>query len=254
MKSFLAGCGAVVLLIVVVWVVVLFWAFHRGASEQDAFYKAVDTGDVNQVMALLAPELQQEIDAPVLAEWVKAMQARLGKCQGLRAMDFSTSTQIENGVKVTESKGTVRFEKGDAQSELVLRDGKITQFHVQSDKLADWFTELSDTALYEKQAEDCLTKIMTGKIDEARGMMHEELQKILTAEQLQSFLDSALPESGALKELKLDSKAFQAGNPAELELKYTIVCEKKPMHATMGFQFVDLKGYLVSVSISPPES
>jgi len=254
MKSFLAGCGAVVVLVGVVLGVLLVWAFHRGASEQEAFYRAVDSGNVDEVMALLDAELQQQIDAPVLAAWVKAMQARLGKCKGLRATDFNTSTQIRDGVKITESGGTVRFEQGDAQSALVLRDGKIIQFNVQSDKLADWFTELSDTALYEKQAEDCLTKIMTGKIDEARAMMHEELQKVLTAEKLQEFLDSALPESGAMKGLTLQSKEFRAGNPPELELKYQIECEKKPMQAKIGFQFVDLKGHLVSVSISPPES
>ncbi len=254
MKSFLAGCGAVVVLVVVVVGALLLWAFHRGAAEQEAFYRAVDSGNVDEVMALLDTELQQAIDAPVLAVWVKAMQTRLGKCKGLRATDFNTSTQIKDGVKMTESRGTVRFEQGDAESELVLRDGKIIQFHVQSDKLVDWFTELSDTALYEKQAEDCLTKIMTGKIDEARAMMHEELQKVLTAEQLQAFLDSALPESGAMKGLALESKEFRPGNPPELDLKYTIECEKKPMPARIGFQFVDLKGHLVSVSISPPES
>ncbi len=253
MKSFLAGCGVAVLLLVVVVGVLLVWAFWKGSNEQQEFFDAVLSGDSSRVMAMFDPALRQEIDEPVLAEWIAAVRNRLGNWKGLRKTDFNTSSRVENGVRITESRGTVLFEHGEAESALVLQNGKIVEFNVSSDKLTDWFTTLSDTSLYERQAEACLRAIMANNVAEAHAMFHDELKKVLSQDQLQAFVDETVPASGSLEEVTLVDKAFRSGNVPSLELAYRLKCEKQALDAKVGFQFPGLKGYILSLTISPPQ-
>lgn len=253
MKSFLAGCGAAVLVLVLAVVVLLVWGFRKGAQEQEQFFAAVYSGDMAQLTALFDPALTAEVDEPLLAAWAKAMKERLGAPKGLSARDFSTNTRYEGGATITESSGKVTFEQGEAQSELVLRNGKIIQFNVKSDQLVDWLTDLEDTRLYEDKGRDCLELIMTGKANEAHAMMHENLQEALSLEALTNFANETLPETGSLRSITLDSKDFEAGDSPTLELAYTIGCENKTMKATIRFEFVGLKGHLVAVNIAPSD-
>src|SRR6266480_7081976 len=100
----------------------LFWAQRAGTELQTRFFTALDSGNVNQVQAMLHPALREEVDEPLLAAWMAEVHRDLGKFQGLSKTDFSTSVSYADGAKVTESTGTVNFEHGTAKSELIFRD------------------------------------------------------------------------------------------------------------------------------------
>ena len=108
-------------------------AFKAGAKEQEKFFAAVYSGDPKQVLALFDPRLVEEVDEPVIAEWMNAMKETLGEPEGLKASSFNTNKKYEDGVVVTESSGKIRFEKGEAESKLVLHNGKIVEFNVIGD-------------------------------------------------------------------------------------------------------------------------
>src|SRR5438876_578610 len=110
--------GISVVAVVAVCGGLFYWFFRSGSAHQDRFFAAVESGDVKQLTALFHPALLQEVDEPVLAAWMTAVRKNLGKHQGLSPTDFHTDIAYDNGVKTVESKGTVRFEKGTAQSQI----------------------------------------------------------------------------------------------------------------------------------------
>lgn len=250
MKKFLAGCAVSLALIVAIVAALMVWAFKAGSQQQNAFYAAVYADSPDALLAMMDPALRTEVDAPVIAQWMAAMKANLGPIKGLKAADFSTNRRFENGKTVEESKGTVRFEKGDASSELVLVDGKLVKFNVESERLANWFTELSDTALYREQGQKCLELMFTGQGAEAHAMMHPNLQTNLPLESLVSTLNDLMPKVGALKQVTCASESFTPGDTPELSLVYDIVCESGLLKGTIDFQFVGMKGHLVGVDIA----
>ena len=90
MKKFVAGCLVSLVILVLVVIGVVAWAFKAGAKEQEKFFAAVYSGDPQQVLALFDPRLIEEVDEPVIAEWMNAMKETLGEPEGLKASSFNT--------------------------------------------------------------------------------------------------------------------------------------------------------------------
>jgi len=253
MKKFVAGCLVSLVILVLVVIGVVAWAFKAGAKEQEKFFAAVYSGDPQQVLALFDPSLVEEVDEPVIAEWMNAMKETLGEPEGLKASSFNTNKKYEDGVVVTESSGKIRFEKGEAESKLVLHNGKIVEFNVTSDKLGQWFTQLPSTQLYEEKGRQCLELTMAGKVDEARALMHEALQKELPPETLREFAQSNQSEAGTVQSVTCQSREFSPDETPCLTLIYAIQCEKKALTGKIEFTFPGLKGCLTALNISPAE-
>ncbi|MBI4558629.1 MAG: hypothetical protein HY706_13700 [Candidatus Hydrogenedentes bacterium] len=250
MKKVFAGCLLALLALALAVGGLLFWAFKAGSKQQEEFFAAVYSGNPKQLVALFDPALQAEVDEPVLAEWMKAMQSELGAPAGLSAVGFDTSKRIEGGSSFTESKGTVKFEKGEATSELVLRDGKIVKFNVRSERLGNWFRQLADTAMYRDTGRRCLELMISGQEAEAHAMMHPNLQQVLPLEKVQATMAGLGPELGPLENVTFETEEFRPGEEPILAVSYIIQCEKKKMQGNLKFEFVGLKGHLTAVDLS----
>ena len=122
------------------------WLMHgEGSSVQEDFYALLATGDAEKVHAAFHPTLAEEIDVPVLAEWMKAVDERLGKFQGMGKTDMGLTTKSTDKGKLFEFRGTATFEKGEAKSMVRTLDGKYAAFHVESELLKNWFTGVTCT-------------------------------------------------------------------------------------------------------------
>lgn len=250
MKKTLMILGAVFLVLIVVCAGVLVWAQKSGSSHQDKFFQAVLSGDPNQVMAQFDPALCELVDEPVLAAWMTAVKANLGAFQGLSKTDFDTSTKVEGGVTLTESKGTVNFEKGQAQSELKIRNGKIIKFHVTSDKIQDgWFKGPASTGLYRQRGQDFLTFFLTDKVDDAFKMMHKNLQAKLPMDKLKTMMADFVKTAGKLKTITYSSEDLIPGDIYTLKVVYKVECEKQKPTGTIKFQFDGMKGHLTAFNL-----
>ncbi|MHC4985608.1 MAG: hypothetical protein ACYTFO_05575 [Planctomycetota bacterium] len=249
MKKVLMILGVVFLVGVGGFIAILVWAHAAGSAKQEAFFKAVGSGDPQQVLELFHPALREQFDAPVLAEWMKAFNESLGEFKGLSSSGFSTSTKTTDAGTETESEGTVNFEKGLAQSRSVFLDGLITEFKVESEALAgvDWFANgPSDTALYRQRGEQMLRLFLTGDAAGAHAMFHESYQEDFPLAEVEQQAASAAGALGAVQSIEVTSDEFKKIGAAQvLTVFYDVTCANGAPKASVTFRFIELKGYIV---------
>ena len=254
MKKLLIILGIVFVVLIVLCAGVLFLAQRAGSTQQDAFFAAVESGDVEQVLKLFDSALKEEVDQPVLAAWVKTVNNNLGAYQGLSATDFDTSTKYEGGVKLTESKGTVNFEKGTARSELRFHNDLLVAFSVTSDRIPDdWFQGPADTAIYRRRGEEFLKKLLGGEVEAAYAMMHENLRQQMPLDQLNTSIPEFLGKVGSLKAVNCQSDSYSSEGGQRLKVIYSLDCEKSPATAEVEFQFVGMKGHILGFDVQSSE-
>ncbi len=252
MKKFLTVMGVGFLVVIVLFGVLLVWAQKSGAKHQEKFFRAVLSGDTAKVMVMLDAELKAQVDEPVLAEWMKLVTDTLGDYKGLSKANFSTSKTIQNGATVIKSKGTVRFTKGSAESQLTLRAGLLTGFFVTWENFPkDWLKRLPDTALYRRRGTEFLTLFLQNKPDETFRMMHASLQHQMPAEKLKALMAGITAKAGTLNSVTFDSENL-APEPGGARLKtvYKVACEKASTAAVVEFKFMGMKGHLLAFDLT----
>ncbi len=224
-----------------------------GSNAQEKFFKAVESGDPTQVIALFHPAMMDQVDEPVLAAWMKAVKDNLGAYKSLSGTDFSVDTKYENGATTTESKGTVNFEKGTAQSKVVYRDGQIVEFNVKSDQIPeDWFQGPASTELYRQRGQEFLTALMQSDLKKAFDMMHPALQKEMPLEKLKTGVPGVVAKAGKLKSITCRTDKMNITDAEQtLTVSFDVQGESDSLDGTVEFRFIGLKGNLTAFNLAP---
>lgn len=244
--------GVVFLVLIAGFVGLLVWSHQKGQSELEEFYDAVWSGDAARVMARLHPDLQTEIDEPVLALWIDAVRTHLGRFEGLAAGNFSTSSKTENGRAVVETSGKARFEKGEAQAELTVVDGRVHAFRLEAARLPQpWFDSAPDVAPYEAAGAEYLTMLLTDRLDEATPRMHENLRREMPPEELEAGIQGLHARVGGFVSIEATDHEFEAGGTPEITIRYAVQCEKQAVAGRVRYQFSPWKAHLVGFNLEP---
>lgn len=253
MGTILKLLGVLALIVIAGVVALLVWAAKSGAAAQDKFFLAVVSGDPQQVLAMSDPELQSEVDAPVLAAWMKAVKTNLGAYKGLSNTDFHTNSSSTGGVTTIESKGTVNFEHGDATSEVTFRNDKLVGFHIKSDKLkGDWYQGIDDGKLYRERGEEFIRRFFAKDGAAAVGLMDDDLKKNSPLEKLQPILEESFAENGPLKSVTFHEEKFWDDEGSRmLTVAYKIATEKKEFTGELQYKFAALRGSLIGFEFTP---
>ena len=223
------------------------WSIGRGSQPQREFFKAVGSGDPDKVLALLTPEARDDIDRPILAAWMAAIQTRLGRFIDVSADGFLLERTDVNGSQWIDTRANVNFENGAARSHVVFRDGKIDSFEVTGERLGnDWFTGPADTQLYRQRGRQLLTYLLTDRPGDAYVMMHPGLQRHLPIDQLGLMIAATIGHRGRLKSVSYAREIFSADKDGpSLRVYYSVACENNTRQGYVQFGFVDLKGHVV---------
>jgi len=229
----------------------LFWAHGKGEETQERFFHAALGDDPAKLMALFHENLRVQVDEPVLAVWMGALRNHLGEFQGLAGSEFSTNASTKNGHSRVESEGKVRFSKAEAKSKLVYEDDHVIAFEVTSDALPQpWLTTSPDPSSYEKRAGEFLGHMLAARGAEAYAMMHESLQRQLTAEKISGGMAALTERLGAVKDVRPSRHEFSAEGTPQLKFFYAIEFERNTIEAWVRFEFTPWKGYLVGFDVS----
>ncbi len=239
--------GIIFLVLIALAAAGLFFAHSAGTKAQEKLFAAFGTGDVDAVMALMHPAMKEEIDKPVLAAFIVGFNERLGAFKELSSSNFDTSTEVRDGVKLTQSKGEVIFEKGRATSDLAYRDGLLVRLNVESDLVGEsWFRDDFDTSLYRERGKVFLEKLFGGQAADACATMHEEAQDEVPLGELKAQMAELASRGGALKSVTHESEVLKLGASPTLMIRYLVEAEKGRTMSMVKFQFVGLKGHIVS--------
>ena len=229
-------------------------ANRAGENSQRPFFEAVASGNPDNVIAMLDQDVQSDLDAPVLAEWMKAVNERLGKYQGLSSTGFRTHFATVNGENTTTSSGTVLFERGEATSEIVYVDGKIVKFKIDSPLLDEkWFEGPSSSELYFDRAARFYQQFADKELDAAYESMHEALQDEVTPQSFAEMRTAVESIAGDIDQIAVVGAEFTDGDSQMLQVQLKLHGLNSDLNATADYQFVGLKGVLNGFHMSKSE-
>ena len=253
MGGILKVLGALFLILVVGIVALLVWAHRSGSGKQEAFFTAVYSGDPAKVLALCDSSKAEEVDAPMLATWMRVFSERHGEFKGMSASGFSTSKTIVNGVGVLESEGTVEFENGSVRSKLIHHDDKIVDWEIDSEKMKDdWFEGPDETEFYRQRSKALLTHMLSGEPGQAYAMFSPPLQEACPMTKTTDIAEKATGILGALKSITFKDEKFEATEKGQfLTVLHTIECDDGVADGVVQFEFANLKGHLTKFQVIP---
>ncbi len=139
-------------------------------AAQVQFFEYIATDDVTQLMSVMDEELKAEIDAPVLDAWLHAFNERLGHVNEMKLTGW-TRNDTANGL-IVETHCDVACQRGNADSTLTVRNGKVIGFHVKSEQMANFFEGPTSTGIYEELGENFINKLLEGDVATAHELCH----------------------------------------------------------------------------------
>ncbi len=221
------------------------FALPAYGDMQEDFFRAVESGQVKQLTTQMRPELLVEIDEPILAAWMNAVNERLGSVQSMSYSGFELKQTDDGTLRSTTA--TVTFSQGTAASELTALDGRLISFNVTSDDLGDdWFQGPASVGLYREMGRTFILRFMTGRTDDAYAMCHEALQEVIDRDSFQQMIDIVQNQGGALKSIDFrDSRMQLTDEEQNLLLNFDFATEKGTGTCEIKVQFVGMKGYLL---------
>ncbi len=234
----------------------LFAANRVGEKAQRTFFDVVATEDADQLIEMLDPAVRDEVDAPVLACWMQAINENLGQFEGISSTDFQTDVSTAQGVQSTDSSGTVRFARGEARSSIVYTNGLISQFSVESDSMkGDWFQGPKQTDLYRSRAVSFCQAFVDGDVQAVRKPMHEALREQVSEEAQADMMKNIRDFAGEVKEIQVIDDEYNAteSDGQRLAVHLMIIGDNGKLDAAVTYQFIGLGSQLISFNFSPTD-
>lgn len=251
MRKFLTVIGSLTLCLTVGAVALVLWSHSEGSRNQERFFSAVSSGDPASVSSLFHPTLKDEVDEPVLGEWMRVLSSKLGGFKGLSKGNFNTKAEYADGRTVTISEGTVLFDRGEAASKLTLEGDRVVAFDVTSPLVSGASIPLpEDSSFYRARGLALLDHLMRGRYAEARAMFHQALQLELPADMLAHQMQALLERSGELVSIEaLSEKKGSEQDAPSLDLLYKVKCRKASLHGNVKFHFSGFKGHIMAFNL-----
>tara|TARA_R110002049_G_scaffold2750_8_gene22238 strand:+ start:182559 stop:183323 length:765 start_codon:yes stop_codon:yes gene_type:complete len=228
--------------------------YRQSHQLQTPVFKAIADEDVDGFLNLCDPSVRQEIDPPMLATWMHALNDSLGECRFQPAGAFSVNFEKQPNRTIVKTKGGMQFANGIAQSDLVFLNGKIVSFSIDSDALArDWFHGPADTTFYRENGEVVIGTLLKRRLDELKPMMHPSLLEAADDDTLKHICDLGDAWAGNVTSIAATGADFQQGENQQLVVSLNVAGEKGNVDATVTYTFDGLKGHLTAFNIQPSE-
>lgn len=221
-------------------------------SPHEMFFAVVKSGDSQKFMRILHPDLRRQFDRPVVHNWMQEFNKRFGNYVGPDLTDFERGIELIQGRTAYKSSGTYRFEKGEVLGDFRLLDGELINFscNTKGDKFDDWYQKPDTTDLYRVRGEDFLKEFIEGDPEIAHRLLHENLQKNVSLEQLKTMISNVETGVGKLRLISFDNEEQNAGPPFRLNMYYELEYEKSSLVARVSFEFSNLRGHILGFDLN----
>ena len=234
----------------------------------DTFFASLAQRNAKAMIGQMHPALQLEVDEPVLQFLVDTIHTELGAMSDDEPDDRKQEEQDFDGGRATATTATVEFSRGSAVCESVIHDGKVISFNITSDKLTDFGLRLGELLVTDKafrqqvsdyyapRLEIVIRWILQGKSEEVYGLLHPEVQKQLSLEEVGTYVQDSQTEFGELKKLEFDGTQethdAESGALKKFAVLYKLDCENGPGQGKVILEFEGMHAALVGFGISEP--
>lgn len=216
-------------------------------------HNAIASEDADAFMSLCVPGLENEIDRPVLLTWMRELnrtcgvnQQRLGDTVEHRVKFTPKTRQIHTQVDMM-------YENGIVSSSLVIENGLIAGYSIQSDLLAeDWFQGPSNASLYFERSERLLLGLLSEEYSEIKLLMHPALDDIVTLEKLESIQAAVREMIGEVKSIARLGGEFESTDTQDkMILQFRITGDEGEVIADTTTIFDGMKGSFIEFNYTP---
>ena len=251
MKTAIIALASLVVLGITAIAGTLLVAKNAGDNYQDRFVSAIQTGDAALVHDLMDPELQKEIDVPVLQAWVTALNKQLGGYEGV-ALDSKSSYNYENGNVRIETEATLNFENGTAESHLVYMNDKIVSFDVVSNELGNWFAEgPASGSVYFERATQFIRNFTDGEMNAARKDMYPTLrEEAASIERLESMRETLASTIGDIEKIEIIGGEFSEKENQNFHVQAHVDASEGSAEVSVNFVFNGMKGQILAFNFA----
>lgn len=242
-----------------------FTGVESSADPVTVFLEMVRTMDPTGFLAAADPEFAAEIDRPVLQFVLIELNKGLGGLQPVAKGALKKGDAEENRILY---QGTLPFKDGTAEANLIVANGKIVGFSIQSPVLNDvgdrLYTALFEDPKFAKSTAEYFTPrcsefirlILASDDDKAFSKYHPEVQKQLGRKKVQDVFDAFKANCGEPKAIELEAMRieFDANMKGEkYKLTHLVRGTKQDYFATTSMQFIGLSAHIVGFGIEPAE-
>lgn len=237
---------------------------NRSTNAAEAFVVALQRNDAEAMRRLFNAPLRERTDAAVLQAWIDAVH------EGLGTLEIADPSQVVSQSTTVEGQTRQVFEaplrgaKGNPLLELELAGGGINRFEILSDAIdPQWFEQIEDTSVYEKEAIAFLTALLNNEPDKAYKLLHIDAKEVLSKEEMRRMAAELHQAAGPLEGTpKLVGSRFQqvsylvatsGEDPEErrLRLVYDITCKSGAnTRAALDFKLEGFRFFLIAFDLT----
>lgn len=220
-------------------------AAARAEVTQQVFFEALATGEPARVQALMSPALAGEVDEPVLAAWMQAINERLGQVRAIAAIDSPAPPTSASGATSTTSR--VRFERGTATATLYVTGGRLQAFTVNSPDLGDdWFQGPISTQMYQDLGARLIEKILASEADGAYDLSAPSVRETIGRDGMARMVAHIAEQWGPPTSVTCeDSRLDLSPESQRLILTYNVTSRRASGTCEVQIQFLGMKGHLM---------
>jgi len=192
----LVGISCVLLSVYALWR----WHFEAIVRPLLRLIALIDDGDTDELYAALHPDVQSEIEKPLLAALVACCRDRLGRYQDIDTLTLQSMRGTCPQGPLATIKATLVFEKDNAVCDVATCGEAYTAFNLRPLGVVLPLALYVQVAPYEAIAEDWLGLLLQGQAAQVFGYMHPALAKDWTALTLREAADKVICAAGGLKD------------------------------------------------------
>ena len=228
-------------------------------SQSDAnamvFLEALGANDVEKIVALFPPQMQKNVERPVLAAFLLQMSRHLGEFEGVDQTQWFKQSRLEDGQFTAKVEGEASFSNQKLEFLLQSEAGFLLSFNLFG-LPADlsFVSKIEDKDHYLRQGEGLLRAMASGEFERGFAMLPASLLED-AGEQRQQFTDQVAGLTaglGALNSVK--SSSAELIDDEYWRFHYTLEFENGRMLGWVEFEFSPLQGSIISFNLRPNES
>ncbi len=238
------------------------------ADPVGVFLAMIRTTDPAPFLNACLPEFASEMDRPVLTFIMQRLASKLGALDPAAKDALKSRQQNIEGKPHTVYEGELKFKEGSATASLIIAQGRIVGFRVDSPALEDigdqLYTALAEDQklsraiadFYTPRCEEFVRLILTKQDDKAFAKYHPDVQKQIGRERAQVVFETLRVNCGSFKAIEPEALRveFDSNKKGEnCQLTHLVRGSKASYLVTTTFQFIGLSAQIVGLAIKPPD-